>query len=122
MSVDSASIRFENTSICFENAQNIPGYVTEKIFDPMFAGCIPVYWGAPNIIKHVPAECFIDFSQFNDYQELYKYLKALDFTQVKKYQTAIYEYLNSDQVKPYSAEYFAETVSTEITKYLSPRP
>jgi len=32
-------------SIYHENARNIPGYITEKIFDSFFAGCVPVYWG-----------------------------------------------------------------------------
>lgn len=30
-------------SICYENAKDIPGYITEKIFDSFFAGCIPIY-------------------------------------------------------------------------------
>ena len=46
-------------SICFEN--NIfGGLVTEKIIDCIFAGCIPVYWGAPDITDYVPKNCFID--------------------------------------------------------------
>ena len=40
--------------------RNVNGYVTEKIFDAFKAGCVPVYWGAENITKYVPAECFID--------------------------------------------------------------
>lgn len=42
-------------TLCPENT-NAEGYVTEKIFHAMMAGCIPVYWGAgnspePNIIN-----------------------------------------------------------------------
>jgi hypothetical protein len=29
-------------SICYENARDIPGYITEKIFDCFFAGCVPI--------------------------------------------------------------------------------
>lgn len=42
-------------NLCPENSNN-EGYVTEKIFDALTAGCIPIYWGAnnqpePNIIN-----------------------------------------------------------------------
>jgi alpha(1,3/1,4) fucosyltransferase len=34
-------------NICPENS-NAPGYVTEKIFQAIDAGCIPIYWGSDN--------------------------------------------------------------------------
>jgi alpha(1,3/1,4) fucosyltransferase len=36
-----------NYKFCFsyENTDNYPGYVTEKVFDAWMAGCIPIYWG-----------------------------------------------------------------------------
>lgn len=34
-------------NICPENS-NTNGYVTEKIFDAILAGCIPIYWGSDN--------------------------------------------------------------------------
>ena len=34
-------------NICPENS-NHKGYVTEKIFDAILAGCIPIYWGSDN--------------------------------------------------------------------------
>lgn len=34
-------------NICPENS-NSYGYVTEKIFDAIYAGCIPIYWGSYN--------------------------------------------------------------------------
>ena len=47
-------------AICYENARDIPGYITEKIFDCFFAGCVPIYWGgAPNVTDHIPANTFI---------------------------------------------------------------
>jgi hypothetical protein len=57
-------------SICYENARDTPGYITEKIFDCFFAGCVPIYWGANNITDHIPKECFIDKRDFEDYKVL----------------------------------------------------
>ena len=34
-------------NICPENS-NAYGYVTEKIFDAIYAGCVPIYWGSYN--------------------------------------------------------------------------
>lgn len=34
-------------NLCPENSDN-KGYVTEKIFDSIKAGCIPIYWGSEN--------------------------------------------------------------------------
>ena len=36
--------------IAFENS-SYPGYTTEKILEPLVAGCIPVYWGSPAVVK-----------------------------------------------------------------------
>jgi hypothetical protein len=48
--------------LAFENAID-RDYVTEKWFDALVAGCVPVYLGAPNIADFAPAtESYIDAS------------------------------------------------------------
>lgn len=39
-------------NLCPENA-SIPGYVTEKIMQAVMAGCIPIYWGHPDVESNV---------------------------------------------------------------------
>ena len=39
--------------VAVENSE-MPHYVTEKVFDSFVAGCVPVYFGAPNILDYVP--------------------------------------------------------------------
>jgi len=53
-------------SICYENVRNIPGYITEKIFDCFFAGCVPIYLGASNVTDYIPENSFIDKRKFTD--------------------------------------------------------
>ena len=100
--------------ICFENAKDIPGYITEKIFDSLFAGCIPIYWGEPRIQDIVPQACFIDFRQFltsaNPYQELYQYLSKMAEQDFMAYQEAGRQFLASPAFKPYSSEAFADAI------------
>lgn len=64
--------------ICFENLTNVDGYITEKIFDCFKARCIPIYWGAANIEKYIPKDCFIDFRDFGDYKKLLTFLNSVD--------------------------------------------
>ena len=46
-------------------------YVTEKIYDALAAGCIPIYWGAPNIESFVPTkDSIIDYRDFMDPDKL----------------------------------------------------
>ena len=100
--------------ICFENAKDISGYITEKLFDSLFAGCVPIYWGEPNIQNIVPSSCFIDFRQFvnssNPYQELYQYLSKMTEQDYLAHQEAGRQFLASPAFKPYSSESFADAI------------
>ena len=58
---------------CFvtENISNINGYVTEKIWECLSFGVIPIYLGAPDIEKLIPNDVFIDLRKFDgDYESL----------------------------------------------------
>ncbi len=101
-------------AICYENAKDVPGYITEKIFDCFFAGCVPVYWGAPNVTEYIPKNTFIDKRNFNSYEELYKYLKNMSDREYVNYLDAIKDFVQSERMYPFSAEYFADTLSNEI--------
>ncbi|VVE14873.1 glycosyltransferase family 10 domain-containing protein [Pandoraea terrigena] len=61
-----ANYRF---SLCFENMP-MTGYLTEKIFDCLYAGTVPVYWGAPDVDSLVPAEAFVDMRDYAGYDEV----------------------------------------------------
>ena len=72
-------------SICFENLTDVNGYVTEKIFDCLKARCVPIYYGATDIEKYIPKNCFIDFREFRNYEKLLKFLDSLDEKEYNKY-------------------------------------
>ena len=105
-------------SLCYENIRDIPGYISEKIFDCFFAGCVPVYWGANNIADYVPPECFIDRRYFADMSALYTFLKAMDKQTYLGYQQRIAAFLTSEAAKAFSAETFAETIVSTIVQDL----
>ncbi|SKB26524.1 glycosyltransferase family 10 domain-containing protein [Malaciobacter marinus] len=101
-------------SICYENAKDIPGYITEKIFDSFFAGCVPIYWGANNILDYVPKECFIDFRDFGSYKELYDFIKNMSDDEYMKYLESIENYLNSDKSWQFKSEGFAKAIVDSV--------
>jgi len=103
-------------AICYENAQMIPGYITEKIFDCFFAGCVPIYWGAPNITDHIPESCFIDRRKFDTHEELYAYLTAMTKQEYLAIQENIENYLFSSAADPYRAETFANIIVEHVKK------
>ena len=111
-------LRRTRFSICYENMRDMPGYITEKIFDCFCAGCVPVYWGANNIAHHVPPDCFIDRRRFADVSAVYAFLKAMDQPTYLGYQQRIAAFLDSDAAKPFSSEAFAETIVSTIVQDL----
>lgn len=103
-------------AICYENVRDLHGYITEKIFDSFFSGCVPVYWGASNITDYIPADCFVDRRQFCDNREVYNFLKAMTEQEFRGYQQRIAAFLQSDAAYPFSSEFFAETVVNTIVQ------
>ena len=64
-------------TIAFENAI-AADYVTEKFYDPLIAGSVPVYLGAPNISDFAPGEnCFINTAEWESPESLARYLIEL---------------------------------------------
>lgn len=105
-------------SVCYENIKDQPGYITEKIFDSFFAGCVPIYWGAKNVTEHIPKECFIDKREFDSFEEIYDFIKNMDEKTYLGYLDAIEEFLNSSKAYQFRAETFADTIVGVIVKDL----
>jgi len=63
--------------LSFENSIS-PDYVTEKFYDPLVAGTVPVYRGAPNVADFAPSpKSFINADDFRGPAELADYLNYL---------------------------------------------
>jgi len=101
-------------SICYENCNDMEGYITEKIFDCFFAGCVPIYLGAPNIENYIPSETFIDKRKFRSYEDLYLFIKNMPEIEYLNYVNAIKNFIKSDKIYIFSIEYFANTIMKEI--------
>jgi glycosyltransferase involved in cell wall biosynthesis len=61
--------------IAFEDVADTD-YVTDKFYDPLLAGSVPVYLGAPNIEDFAPGDnCFVDVRQFENPESLADFIK-----------------------------------------------
>jgi hypothetical protein len=82
-------------NIAYENTGNLPGYLTEKLFDSFAACCVPVYWGDPDVATAVPADCFIDRRNFANTAELYQHLRSMTYEQYRVHTDAITRFVSS---------------------------
>lgn len=101
-------------TICFENCAH-PGYVSEKIFDCLAVGSIPIYLGAPDIDSIVPKPCFIDFREFKGkgYAELESFLRGLSEERLREYRESIRSFI-TDTSKRKTVEDFVKEIAGEL--------
>jgi hypothetical protein len=96
--------------LCYENTLGSPGYITEKIFDCMRAGCVPVYWGAPNIDEYVDEGTFIDRGVFDSDAGLAEFLLSVGEREYEQMCRAINTYLASERFSVFMPSALAETI------------
>jgi hypothetical protein len=101
-------------AFCYENTKNLENYITEKLFDAMMAGCVPIYWGANNVSDYIPKECFIDRGLFRSHAELHGYLKTIDAHKYLDYQQAIQQFLHGSGMEIFKAEDYVNRLVNAI--------
>ncbi len=87
-------------TLAFENCI-FPGYVTEKIFDAMLGGSVPIYLGAPDIEDFVPSGCFIDFRQYKGVQEMWEDVSSWSKQEWESTVNRIKDFIYSEQYDVY---------------------
>lgn len=64
-------------NVAYENCRNDCGYISEKLFDALLAGCVPVYLGNRSILDHVPEQAFVDARKFRARSDLIEHLRSM---------------------------------------------
>jgi len=70
-------LRSYKFTLAMENAV-WPGYMTEKLVDPMYVNSIPIYIGDPQARKSFNPESFIDVSSFGSVREMLEFVAEVD--------------------------------------------
>lgn len=101
--------------LCFDNNE-INGNISEKIIDCFKAGCVPVYWGAPNIKKDINYRCFINYREFKNLTDLIEFLKGMSEKTHSEYLKNIKAFLSSKEFyEKWSPEAFARLFAKAIS-------
>lgn len=103
-------------AVSFENITGISGYISEKIFDCLRAGTVPIYWGANNIEEYIPKDIFIDYRDFSGPQDLHNHISSISEEEYKEHLAVAKDFLDSnDRFKPseFSSEVGTSIISTE---------
>jgi len=114
----STILKHTRFSFCYENFRDIPGYITEKIFDSFTSGCVPIYLGANNISDHIPDNCYIDRRKYASMEELFAFINSMPEDHFLTYQQNIYKFMVSDASYQFSPLYFAKTIRDTIVSDL----
>ena len=101
-------------NIAYENTGGLPGYLTEKIFDSFAACCVPVYWGDPDVAKSIPKACFVDRRNFQSHQELYQFLKSMQYAEYRQYTDAISTFVKGVEQEKFGSESNARRITEVI--------
>jgi len=112
-------------SLSFENTADpvfARGWV-DKLIDSLETRTLPVYLGCPNIDEYIPRECFIDFRDFKDHQELDAYLHSMSEGEYIRRIDCIDAWINSGGLRPYSwyplyddlVKYYSEETGVDYT-------
>jgi hypothetical protein len=86
--------------LCFENMR-MEGYITEKIFDCLYAGTIPLYLGAPDILDYIPSNVFIDCRKYSSWSEMWNDVSTLSPGEIKTMREAGRTFLASEMAQKF---------------------
>ena len=118
-------LRRAKYSYCYENSRDLSNYITEKIFDSLVNGCVPIYWGADNVFDHIPEGCFIDRRKFRNTAEVQRHLLAINSDEFVLYQHNILNFLQSDAAQKFSAHTFVQLIVDRVCRHredTNPKP
>lgn len=103
-------------AIAYENYQGNVNYISEKIFDALYAGVVPVYLGDANIAADVWSDCFIDRRDFKSDIALLDFVNSCPERKWKQLKDAGKAYLQSTEIKLFQPQHYTDTLLQAITE------
>ena len=110
---------FKKYKFCFvtENISNVKGYVTEKIWECLSFGVIPIYLGAPDIENLIPRDVFIDLRNFNgDYESLLRFIDNSSDDDLDNYLVNARNFIKNTH-EDFSLKNYVKPIIKEIEKF-----
>lgn len=96
-----------------------PGYTTEKLVDPMYAGSIPIYFGDPLARLDFNPESYIDFANFRTMGELLEFVREVDNNRDLYLTMLAAPYFHANRLPAYARD---ETIIAFFDRIAATRP
>jgi hypothetical protein len=106
-------------TLSVENFRGSHDYISEKIFDPLIAGSVPVYLGDERITEVIPKEVFVDVRHFASESELLDYLQNCSEGEWRNKYEAGQAFLQSEKAREFSTEVFVEKMNGILRRILA---
>jgi hypothetical protein len=74
-------LKYFKFNMAFENSMEYNGkigYATEKIYEPMMALSIPIYWGNPEVHKDFNTKSFINWNDYGSDEKVIERIIEID--------------------------------------------
>ncbi|MCB9497563.1 MAG: hypothetical protein H6686_11815 [Fibrobacteria bacterium] len=94
-------------ALCLENMRDTPGYATEKLFDALAWGVVPVYQGDPVLTRLLPSSCWVDAASFSTPQTLFEHLRSWTKERHEEALETASEFLSGPRVDPWRPSFLA---------------
>ncbi len=116
-SIKNKNLILSNYKFCLtiENMSE-SSFITEKIFNAICAGCIPIYFGAHNIHNYIPKECFINLREFENWDKLCEFLNNFSISDYEKFLENREKFLQSNKYKSFTSKSFSKKLTSTIFK------
>lgn len=103
-------------AIAYENYRGNVNYISEKIFDALYAGVVPIYLGDTDIESYVWPSCFIDRRNFESDDALLDFVSGCSEHQWKILRDAGNAYLKSEEIKLFQPKCYADKLLRAIVE------
>ena len=106
-------------SFCIENASGPRGYITEKIFESFYCGCIPIFYGDSKVLEMFPRDLFVFGSGFQDIGSVVEHCLGLSVEQRRYKRSQIRSFVRSPEfIRNYGSSKFCSTVIEGISSVI----
>jgi hypothetical protein len=101
-----------------ENCSSLRGYITEKIFNALFAGCIPIYQGHPEATRWLPPEAFLPMERFRSGAQMVQFLRAMTREEREGYREAGTRFLEGKAMEFFDVHKYVDVVRRHLESAL----
>jgi len=101
-----------------ENCSSLRGYITEKIFNALFAGCIPIYQGHPEATRWLPPEAFLPMERFRSGAQMVQFLRAMTREEREAYRDAGTRFLEGKAMEFFDVHKYVDVVRRHLESAL----